>query len=691
MSTEIVEIDHTMHHPAHAVWELIGDPALYPRFAREITACEPAGTGIPSGKGARYRARYAATRSSAPVVDEVTVLVHRPGEHLVLVGPHWQGGHLSLRLTPTDRGRATTVQVVLSLPESLTAGTALTPAWLRKRVRRALSLIADQLAGRAVTVSPTRIDATARGGGSVSALRVLTRAGVINPARPATVARQLATVARWGATLAGGLRSALITDPTATALVDERGPRTYAELDRRTTRLANALADRGVRAGRRVAVMCRNHAALPEAAIACGKLGADVLLLNTGLSADQVADVVERHRPVALLADDEFAPLFHHLPDTLRYISTWSAAAGDLTVEHLIEQGATTPLPPPRTPGRVIVLTSGTTGVPKGARRRNPPGLSVAASVLSRIPLRAGERMLVAAPLFHTWGLAALQLSNPLRATLVLQRRFDAEATLAAIAEHRCTSLIAVPVMLQRLLDLPAHVRARYDTSSLRVVASSGSALPGALVTAFMDTFGDVLYNLYGSTEVSWASIADPADLRAAPTTAGRCPLGTKVGILDGRGHPQPPGVVGRIAVANDMLFEGYTDDTTCEMHDDLMVTGDRGYLDADGRLFVSGRDDDMIVSGGENVFPRPVEDLLMSIDGVLDAAVVGVHDPDYGQRFAAFVALKPGARLHATEIRDYVHAHLESYSVPRDVVFVPHVPRNATGKVVKDLLTEQV
>ncbi|MGW5049652.1 AMP-binding protein [Actinokineospora sp. NPDC004072] len=690
MPTELVEVDHVLDHPADQVWELLGDPALYPRFVREVAACDPAGEGAPSGRGARYRVRYAPHRGQDPVLDELAVLVHCPGEHLVLVGPAWQGGHLSVRLTAESR-RRTRVQVVLSLPETLTAGTVLTSAWLRKRIRRAFGLIDHQLAGRGAAAPRGRAEATARGAGSVTTLRVLTKAGVIAPGRPDRLARQLATVAKWGATLVGGYRAAAVAAPRALAIVDENGEHTYADLDRRSTRLANALAERGVRAGRRVALMCRNHAGLVTAAIACGKLGADVLMLNTGLSADQVADTVERHRPVALLADDEFAPLFHHLPPALRYISTWSAAPADLTLDTLVATGAPTPITAPRTPGRVIVLTSGTTGAPKGARRRNPPGLSAAASVLSRIPLRVGERMLVATPLFHTWGLAAMQLATPLQASLVLQRRFDPEAALAAIAERRCTSMVAVPIMLQRILALPARVRARYDTSSLRVVASSGAPLPGALVTAFMDAFGDILYNLYGSTEVSWASIADPADLRAAPTTAGRCPAGTKVGILDAAGRPLPPGVVGRIAVGNEMLFEGYTDGGSPEKHGDLMVTGDRGYLDADGRLFVSGRDDDMIVSGGENVFPRPVEELLLSLEQVVDAAVVGVPDRDYGQRFAAFVVLKPGARMQATEVQEFVHAHLERYSVPRDVVFVSKVPRNATGKVVKDLLVEQV
>ncbi|MDQ3578723.1 MAG: AMP-binding protein, partial [Actinomycetota bacterium] len=177
---------------------------------------------------------------------------------------------------------------------------------------------------------------------------------------------------------------------------------------------------------------------------------------------------------------------------------------------------------------------------------------------------------------------------------------------------------------------------------------------------------------------------------RAAPTTAGRCPVGTRLGILDTKGDPVPPGVVGRICVGNEMLFEGYTNGTSNQMHHDLMVTGDRGYLDADGRLFVAGRDDDMIVSGGENVFPRPVEELLLGLAEVVDAAVVGVPDRDFGQRFAAYVALKPGARLGVTAVQEYVHDHLERFSVPRDVIFVPKVPRNATGKVVKRLLVDQ-
>ncbi|EWC62004.1 Long-chain-fatty-acid--CoA ligase [Actinokineospora spheciospongiae] len=690
MPTELVEVEQVLGHAPEQVWELIGDPALYSRYVREVATAERVAAHT---RNPRYRVRFS-VRGRPPVPDEVEVLVSRPREHLVLISPRWHDGHLSVRLESV-RGDAggrerTRVQVMLSLPDSLTAGTVLTPSWTRKRIRKALALMDHHLAGRALTVSPTRIDQAARGQTALTVARTLARAGVLGPGRPDRVVRQLGELSRWGATLVGGYRAAAARVPDALAVRDERGGLTYAEVDARTTRLANALAERGVRQGRRVAVMCRNHAGLVESTIACGKLGADVVLLNTGLSADQVADLVAEHRPIALLADAEFAPLFHHLPRSLTWISTWSAAPGDLTTDALVADGSPAPIHPPAQPGRIIVLTSGTTGTPKGARRRTPSGLSAAAAVLSRIPLRAGERMLVSAPLFHTWGLAGMQLCMPLHATMTLQRRFDPEAALRVIAEQRITAFFAVPVMLQRIMDLPAHVRERHDTSSLRVVASSGSALPGSLVTSFMDTFGEVLYNLYGSTEVSWASIATPADLRAAPATAGRCPVGTKVGILDADGNPLPPGAVGRICVGNEMLFEGYTCGATSEMHDDLMVTGDRGYLDADRRLFVSGRDDDMIVSGGENVFPRPVEELLLSIDEVADVAVVGVADHEFGQRFAAYLALKPGARLGVTAVQEFIHEHLERYSVPRDVIFVRKVPRNATGKVVKRLLVEQ-
>ena len=242
--------------------------------------------------------------------------------------------------------------------------------------------------------------------------------------------------------------------------------------------------------------------------------------------------------------------------------------------------------------------------------------------------------------------------------------------------------------MLQRILELPRETIARYDMSSLKVIAASGSVLPGELATRTMDTFGDVLYNLYGSTEVAWATIATPADLRAAPGTAGRPPMGTIVKLLDADGREAAAGEGGRIFVANEMMFEGYTTGGGKEVIEGLMSTGDVGRFDADGRLFVEGRDDEMIVSGGENVFPREVEDLLAGHEQIREAAVVGVPDDEFGQRLRAFVVAR-GNDLSEEDVKAYVKANLARYKVPREVVFLEELPRNATGKVLKrELLT---
>ena len=199
-----------------------------------------------------------------------------------------------------------------------------------------------------------------------------------------------------------------------------------------------------------------------------------------------------------------------------------------------------------------------------------------------------------------------------------------------------------------------------------------------------MDVFGDVLYNLYGSTEVAWASIATPADLRAAPGTAGKPPMGTVVKLLDDQGREVPRGENGRIFVANEMVFEGYTGGGGKEIVGGLMSTGDVGRMDSGGRLFVDGRDDEMIVSGGENVFPREVEDLLADHEGIEEAAVIGVDDEKFGQRLKAFVVAREGSDLDEEKVKEYVKHNLARYKVPREVVFVDELPRNATGKVLK-------
>jgi fatty-acyl-CoA synthase len=267
----------------------------------------------------------------------------------------------------------------------------------------------------------------------------------------------------------------------------------------------------------------------------------------------------------------------------------------------------------------------------------------------------------------------------------VLKRKFDEEATLSLTAQHECTALVVVPVMIQRILELDDEILDRYDLSRVKAVPVSGSALPGALSDRWMDHFGENLYNLYGSTEVAWATIATPRDLREAPGTAGRPPRDSVVKIYSEDGQPVKPGESGRIFVGNAVQFEGYTGGGNKDEIDGLLSSGDVGHFDDDGRLFIDGRDDDMIVSGGENVFPAEVEELLLGHESVSDVAVFGVDDEKFGQRLKAVIVRKgPPAALSEKDVRDYVKANLAGYKAPRDVVFMDELPRTSTGKVLK-------
>jgi acyl-CoA synthetase (AMP-forming)/AMP-acid ligase II len=677
MRDDVVEASAVVGHPPDVVWQIVGSPEWYPRFVPEISWSE---VQEPASRGRGPKGLIRIVPERRPMLEaQVQAVVYRPGEHVVWCGVPDDGTWVSLELRPLAGGKTELFVRMMLQPAHMELVSS-----IKKDIRAVARRLDLYLSGEAdPDAGPDGAKAT-----KLRTTSILLRAGVLSPGRPDKLARQLNSISQWGATIAGGYQAAAARAADELALHDERNARTFGQVQERSDRLANALTELGVNERDRIALMCRNHSAMVEAFVAASKLGADVILLNTGLSASSVKDVLAEHGPAAVLADDEFAQTIANVPGDFARISTWpDAETGYPTVDELIQSAPADRPKPAERPGRLVVLTSGTSGTPKGARRPTPKGMGAAASILDRIPLKAGDRILVAAPLFHSWGLAAMQIGMALRSSLALVRKFDAEETLRTIAEQKCDALFVVPIMLQRIMDLPERVRARYDLSSLRIVASSGSAMSGTFVTSFMDTFGDVLYNFYGSTEVSWASIADPADLRAAPTTAGRCPLGTSVAILDEDRKPVPPGGEGQIFVGNDMLFDGYTSGTDPARAADLMATGDVGYLDAAGRLFVTGRADEMIVSGGENVFPRPVEEALVALPGVHDAAVVGVADAEWGQRLAAYVVPRRGASLHAEDIRAYIHQRLARFAVPRDVYFVPDLPRNATGKILKRLL----
>jgi acyl-CoA synthetase (AMP-forming)/AMP-acid ligase II len=525
-------------------------------------------------------------------------------------------------------------------------------------------------------------------------LKVMSRAGIVRPMPPATTVKVLRALRTWGASPAAGITASGFRRPDRIGVIDERGQATFGELDARSNALARALRDEaGVKSGDSVAVMCRNHQGFIEAIYATAKLGATVLLMNTDFAGPQLVGVVEREEPKALIHDSEFVDLLEEAGKDLEQVVSWvddDTPSGLTTAEELIGGTSTDPLEPPADPSRFIVLTSGTTGTPKGAQRKSPDSLGPLAALFDKIPLRSEQTIHIAAPMFHSWGFLHFLLGLALGSTYVLRRRFTPEGCLSAVAEHRTDALAVVPVMLQRIMELPEDVRSAYDLSHLRITAASGSALPGDLATRWMDSFGDNLYNLYGSTEVAWASIATPADMRAAPGTAGKPPHGTVVKIVDEDGKPVPHGDTGRIFVGNEMAFEGYTGGGTKDAVDGLMSSGDVGHFDDDGRLFIDGRDDEMIVSGGENVFPREVEDLLSDHDAIDEAAVIGVDDEKFGQRLKAFIVTSSGKDVSEDEVKGYIKENLARYKVPREVEFLDELPRNPTGKVLKRELVDK-
>ncbi|MEV5297293.1 acyl-CoA synthetase [Amycolatopsis methanolica] len=536
-----------------------------------------------------------------------------------------------------------------------------------------------------LSVLPGKVAETARG------LEVMWRAGLVPFPRLDEGLRSVIATRKVGPFAAAAQTSAR-RDPNAIGLVDELGPLTFRELDLRSNALARAWEERGVRPGTVIAALCRDHRGLVAVMIAAGKVGARLLLMNTGFAKPQLTDVAAREKVQALVYDQEFTDLLSGIPDTVDRYLAWvdepDPADRIPVLDELIASTDDRPLPAPPQRGGFVLLTSGTTGTPKGAPRERT---SVLATVqfLDRIPLRAGEATFLGAPIFHGTGISQFILSFALGCKVVLRRRFDPEATLKGVADHGCTALVLVPTMLQRIVDLGPEVLGKYDTSSLRIIFVAGSALSPDLGNRATEAFGDVIYNLYGSTEVAVATVATPEDWRKAPGTVGRPPVTCKVQLYDEQGNRiTEPHVTGRVFVGSGLSFEGYTDGRHKEIIDGLLSTGDVGHFDENGLLFIDGRDDEMIVSGGENVFPVEVENLLVEHPDVLEAAVIGVADADFGQRLKAIVVTKKDSKLDADAVRDYVKGNLARYKVPRDVEFVPELPRNATGKVLRNKLS---
>lgn len=515
-----------------------------------------------------------------------------------------------------------------------------------------------------------------------TAVRALLRSRLLSPPSPVAGARLIREARRGGTNPYTLLAVTAARWPDRAAIVDDDGALTYRELRSETESLARALSQAGAGSGQAVGVMCRNGRGFVEGFFAAALIGADVVLVNTDFRTDALAAALSTHRITTMVADDEFAERVRAADQSVALVDPAPVGARD--------EGRRNPRPDVAAPGRIVLLTSGTTGKPKGVPRtpqlRSAVGVWV--TILDRTGLRTGSRISVAMPMFHGLGLGMLMLTVALGGTVLTNRHFDAEAALAQASLHRADAFTAVPVVLARILDLPPRVRARNPLPYLRVVLSSGDRLDPSLGQRFMDAYGDILYNGYGSTEVGIGALATPADLRDAPETVGKPVAGCPVRIFDKNDRPVGPRVTGRIFVGGELASEGYTDGGAKAVVGTMTSTGDMGYLDNAGRLYIVGREDDMIISGGENVYPRAVENALAEHPDIADNAVIGVPDEQFGHRLAAFVVAAPGRSLDPEGLRDYLRGRVSRFEQPRDINVVDSIPRNPAGKVVRKELS---
>ena len=527
-------------------------------------------------------------------------------------------------------------------------------------------------------------------------ISTMARAGVIAPMRPDKYLRIVSAMQRENMAITSGFAAAAQRCPDRAGLVDELGILTWRQIDRRADALAAALQALPGGQPEVIGLMARNHRGFVDALIAANRIGADVLLLNTSFAGPAMAEVLEREgegKSVAVIYDEEFTEVVDRAvagrPDTARIVAWTDGPVNYPTVERLIAEHGDREPQRASAKGRVILLTSGTTGTPKGASHSGGDP-SVLKSILDRTPWRTEQPVVVVAPMFHAWGFSQLAFAASMSCTIITRRKFDPEATLELIDRHRATGLCVVPVMFDRIMELPTEVLDRYSGRSLRFAAASGSRMRPDVVIAFMDRFGDVIYNNYNATEAGMIATATPRDLRAAPDTAGRPAEGTEIRILDAELNELPVGEVGSIYVRNSTQFDGYTSGQTKEFHEGFMCSGDVGYVDDAGRLFVVGRDDEMIVSGGENVYPIEVEKTLAAHDDVAEAAVLGVDDEKFGQRLEAFVVLRPGAAATPDELKQHVREHLANFKVPRAITVLDELPRGTTGKISRKELQDR-
>src|ERR1700730_793429 len=450
-----------------------------------------------------------------------------------------------------------------------------------------------------------------RGAAELHYVRKIIEAGGFRLESPQNYAAMVTEIAKWGEFGMLPSMNARRT-PHRAACIDEDGEFSYKELDEAAHAVANGLLDMGVRAGDGVALLARNHRWFLIANFGAARVGARIILLNSEFSGPQIKEVSEREGAKVIIYDDEYTNAVSKAEPKLgklRALGTnpdadETSGSTDETLEELIAHSSKEPAPKASKHASIIILTSGTTGTPKGAIRSTPPTLAPVGGILSHVPFKANEVTSLPAPMFHALGFLHATIGMFLGSTLVLHGKFKPAQVFEDIEKHKVTAVVVVPVMLARMLDALENMDDKPDLSSLRIIFVSGSALGADVAERALKDIGPVVYNMYGSTEIAFATIAQPHHLEFNSTTAGPPVKGVKVKIYDENGKELPQGEVGRIFVGTSFPFEGYTGGGNKQIIDGLLSSGDVGYFDERGLLYIRGRDDEVIVCGAEDVVP---------------------------------------------------------------------------------------
>ncbi|HXH84156.1 MAG TPA: AMP-binding protein [Candidatus Tectomicrobia bacterium] len=486
--------------------------------------------------------------------------------------------------------------------------------------------------------------------------------------------------------------------PDRVALIEDDRHLTWRHFVEQRNRLARGLRALGVEPGEHLVLWAQNSLEYLLASAAARAAGALPVPMNHRLTLDEAAYILEDAEARTVVASEAFVPLAERLRERVPAVRRWIVVGNDrrpwaTPLEALLATTDAAPLEPPAAPPGSMIYTAGTTGKPKGARRQV---LDVAVN-LPRFEalgcLDPAHVHLVAGPLYHSapGGFATLALA--LGQTVVVMRKFDAEGALATIARHRCTTTFMAPTLLKRIVDLPEDVRRRYDVSSMRSIVVAAAPCPMRVKEEVLRHFGPVLYEFYGSTELGINTVLRPEDVLRKPHSCGRAAPGIELAILDEDGRPLPPGHPGELHVRRHPgAFDGYwnrPDATQETARGEWLTVGDVAWMDDEGFVYICDRKRDMIISGGVNIYPAEIEDVLHRHPAVDDAAVFGVPDDEWGERVHAAVRVRPGAPVTAADLIAFARQHLAGYKVPRDVSFHEDFPRDGAGKLVKRLLRE--